>query len=59
MSKIQNVRVFNSSVNFHDGTDIGPGFGVIIEPHPTSEDDIFKVAQAIRYALEGLKLGGE
>ena len=59
MTKIESVKVFHSSVNYKDGTDIGPGFGVIIEPHPTSEDDIFKVAQAIRYALEGLKLDGE
>jgi len=59
MTKIENVCVFNSSVNYKDGADIGPGFGVIVSPHPTSEDDIFKVAQAITNALDGLKLGGE
>ena len=59
MNKIKNIEVFNSTVNHHDGKDIGPGFAVIIDPHPTSEGDIFKVAQAIRNVLEGLKLEDE
>ena len=56
MTKIESVKVFHSSVNYKDGKDIGPGFGVILEPHPTSEDDIFRVAQAIRIVLEGMSL---
>ncbi|TFH40753.1 MAG: hypothetical protein E4G94_09060 [ANME-2 cluster archaeon] len=59
MNKIEHVRVYCSSVNRLNGEDIGPGFGVILYPHPTSDDDIFRVAQAIHNALDGLKLEDE
>ena len=59
MNKIKSVRVFNSEINYHNGENIGPGFGIVIDPHPTSDDDIFRVAQAIRNVLEGLKLEDE
>ena len=59
MTKIETVSIYHSSVNYHNGEDIGPGFGVILDPHPTSEGDVFKIAQAISSALEGLVLNDE
>ena len=54
MNKIQKVEVFNSTVNHHDGNDICPGFAVIIEPHPTSEDDILWWRRQLETHLTGL-----
>ncbi len=52
---IGNVRVFNSTVNRHDGTDIGPGFAVMLVPPITDEFQIGEIADKIKYALEGLQ----
>ena len=60
MKHIEKVRVFHSEINNLNGVegdDLGPGFAVLIEPHPASEDEIWAVTQAISNALEGLKLG--
>jgi len=59
MNKIEIVDVYHSSVSHLNGIDIGPGFAVIIDPHPASEENIIRVTQAIRNALEGLKMEDE
>ena len=48
MPKIKSVRVFNSAINIHNGENIGPGFGVIIEPMPTDESDIIQITDDIK-----------
>jgi len=55
MSKINNVRVFNSTVNYHNGTDVGAGFAVLLDPPVTDEFQIREIADKIKYALEGLQ----
>ena len=59
MNKIEIVDVYHSKVSHLSGIDIGPGFAVIIDPHPTSDENIIRVTQAIRNVLEGLKLEEE
>ena len=56
---IQIVRVFESTVNYHNGEDIGPGFAVIVDPIPTTSHQKLKVAKKIQDALDGLVLGDE
>jgi len=57
--RIENVQVFQSNVNYHDGRDIGPGFALIINPHPTNEYQVWQIAQKIWDVLEGMKLEDE
>jgi hypothetical protein len=42
-------------VNRHDGTDIGPGFAVMLVPPVTDKFQIGEIADRIKYALEGLQ----
>jgi len=53
------VRVFESKSNYHNGEDIGPGFAVLVDLHPTTSHQKWQIAQAIRYALEGIVLEDE
>ena len=56
---IKKVHVFESTVNYHNGEDIGPGFAVIVDPAPTTSHQTWQIAQKIRYALEDLVLEDE
>lgn len=52
---VESIRIFHSVVNIRDGQDLGPGFGIIVTPHPTTEKDIDRIGDAIRAAVQGLK----
>jgi len=55
MTTINDVRVFNSKVNYHNGEDMGPGLAVLVDLDLT-ESQTWQVADKIRNALEGVKL---
>jgi hypothetical protein len=55
MPKVENVQVFNSKINYHNGTDIGAGFAVFFDPPITDKFQIWEIADKIKYALEGLQ----
>lgn len=52
---IKNIKVYESNVNYHNGENIGPGFAVMIDKELT-KSQVWQVADAIKYALEGLVL---
>ena len=56
---IKTVNVFDSKANYHNGDNLGPGVVVIVDPSPKSEHQKWQIAQAVRYALEGLVLEDE
>lgn len=54
MIVVKSVRVAPSEIQC--GDNVAPGFAVLVEPHPIDDFGAWKVAQAIRYALEDLRL---
>ncbi len=54
MRLIKKTQVFKSQI--HQNQKNCPGFAIIVEPHPTTEHEIFQIAQAIKDALDGLTL---
>lgn len=51
MIVVKSIRVAPSDIEGN-----GPSFAVMVEPHPVDDHGQWKVAQAIRYALEDLRL---
>lgn len=54
MITIKSVRIAPSNIEGN-----GPGFAVMVDPHPTDDFGKWKVAQAIRYALVNLRIDDE
>lgn len=56
---IKMVNIYHSEVNMHDGKDLGPGFAVLVDPHPTDDEDIAQIVKIIETGLLGLEFGGK
>ena len=55
MKLIENVRIFHSKSNIKDGHDLGPGFGIIVHPHPKTEREHERIGDALRECMLGLQ----
>lgn len=55
MKLIEQVRIFYSESNIKDGHDLGPGFGIIVSPHPKTEHELNLVGDALRACMLGLQ----
>lgn len=58
MKLIESVRIFHSKSNIKDGHDIGPGFGIIISPHPKTDRELEQIGDAVRAVLLELERDG-
>jgi len=56
MKFIESVRVFHSLKNYQDGVDLGPGFSILIKPHPKTQDEIEHIGDALRACMLELEM---